>query len=238
MLVFVLVIHFCLRVRLVSRGTLIHLSLEGSVWWDAKFYPNVMDCSEKDPKNITDIACIFGKTFQVSSSQIFPHNLLLLSQGGLLPNKEVGGILDLTSSLEAKFGARSSQAHQIRGKIWEVLSPQDAKVGEKSQFWGHIWNTEGKIWGICHLYFWRQNWDSIKNFRGKFWGQAPRPPNMKVSPLGLLYSIYIQCPTPKVHIYTKIRKNLLPFSISHPWRKRFDRNVGLTPHIFRSESPS
>ena len=38
-----------------------------------------------------------------------------------------GGGLDLTSSLEAKSGARFSQVHQIRGKIWEVLLPQDAK---------------------------------------------------------------------------------------------------------------
>ena len=48
------------------------------------------------------------------------------------------GGLDLTSSLEAKFGARFSQVHQIRGKIWEVLLPQDVKVGEESQFWGHL----------------------------------------------------------------------------------------------------
>ena len=33
-----------------------------------------------------------------------------------------GGGLDLTSSLEAKFGDRSSQIHQIRGKTWEDLS--------------------------------------------------------------------------------------------------------------------
>ena len=33
---------------------------------------------------------------------------------GVLPNKEVGG-LDLTSSLEAKFGARSGLVHKIRG---------------------------------------------------------------------------------------------------------------------------
>ena len=33
--------------------------------------------------------------------------------------------MDLTSSLEAKFGARSGQVHQIRGKTWEVLLPQD-----------------------------------------------------------------------------------------------------------------
>ena len=48
------------------------------------------------------------------------------------------GGLDLMSSLEAKFGARSSQVHQITGKTWEVLSSPDAKVEEKSQFWGHI----------------------------------------------------------------------------------------------------
>ena len=61
--------------------------------------------------------------------------------GEVLPNEEVGGGgggLDLTSSLEAKFGARSGQVHKIRGKIWEVLSPQDAEVGKKSQFWRHI----------------------------------------------------------------------------------------------------
>ena len=38
--------------------------------------------------------------------------------------------MDLTSSLEARFGARSGQVHQIRGKTWEVLLLQDAKVGE------------------------------------------------------------------------------------------------------------
>ena len=49
------------------------------------------------------------------------------------------GVLDFTSSLEAKFWARSGQVHQIRGKTWEVLSSQDAKVGKKSQLiWGHI----------------------------------------------------------------------------------------------------
>ena len=57
---------------------------------------------------------------------------------GVLPNKEVevrgggGGGLDLTLSLEAKFGARSGQVHKITRKTCEVLSPQDAKVGKKS----------------------------------------------------------------------------------------------------------
>ena len=46
------------------------------------------------------------------------------------------GSLDLASSLEAKFGARFSQVHQIIGKIWGVLLLQDAKIGKESQFWG------------------------------------------------------------------------------------------------------
>ena len=49
-----------------------------------------------------------------------------------------GGGLDVTSSLEAKSGARSSQVHQIRGKTWEVPLPQGAKVGKESRFWGHL----------------------------------------------------------------------------------------------------
>ena len=60
--------------------------------------------------------------------------------GRVLPYQEVwgGGGLDLTSSSEAKFGARSGQVHQIRGKTWEILLPQDAKVRKKSQFWGQV----------------------------------------------------------------------------------------------------
>ena len=63
--------------------------------------------------------------------------IALLKPKGVLPDKEVGG-LDLTSSLEAQFGARSGQVHQTRGKTWEVLSPQDAKVGKSPNFGGHI----------------------------------------------------------------------------------------------------
>ena len=111
----------------------------------------------------------------------------ILIPRGVLPNKEVGGGggLDLTSSLEAKFGARSGQVHQLRGKIWKVLSPQDAKVGKKSQFWGHIWNSEGKIWGICHLYFWRQNLGLQQEFQRQNLGPSP-PPDLLIwkYPLG------------------------------------------------------
>ena len=49
-----------------------------------------------------------------------------------------GGGLDLASSLEAKFGARFSQVHQIKEKIWGALLLQDAKIGKESQFSGHL----------------------------------------------------------------------------------------------------
>ena len=50
--------------------------------------------------------------------------------------------LNLPSGSEAKFGARFSpgfsQVHQIKGKIWELLLLQNAKIWKKSQFWGYI----------------------------------------------------------------------------------------------------
>ena len=58
--------------------------------------------------------------------------------GGYFHIKRWEGGLDVTSSLEAKFGTRFSQIYQIKGETWEVLSPQDANVGKKSLFWGHI----------------------------------------------------------------------------------------------------
>ena len=83
------------------------------------------------------------------------------------------GGLDLTSSLEAKFGARSGQVHKIRGKIWEVLSPKDAKVGKSPNF-GVISEIQRAKFGIFVIYiFGGKIWGSNKNFRGKICGQAP-----------------------------------------------------------------
>ena len=83
------------------------------------------------------------------------RNAIRQGPGGTYILRGQGG-LDLTSSLEAKFGSKSDQVRQIRRKTWEILLPQDTKDGKKSQFWGQISNSEGKIWGICHPYFWRQ----------------------------------------------------------------------------------
>ena len=76
--------------------------------------------------------CIFSEVVRTQSFER-PGGTSILGGGG-----GGRGNLDLTSSLEAKFGARSGQVHQIRGRTWEALSLQVAKVGEKSQFWGQI----------------------------------------------------------------------------------------------------
>ena len=60
--------------------------------------------------------------------------------------------MDLTSSSEAKFGARSGQVHQIRGKTWEVLSPQDTKVGGSPNF-GVISEIQRAKFGVLSLIF-------------------------------------------------------------------------------------
>ena len=64
------------------------------------------------------------------------------------------------------------QVHQIRGKTWEVLLPQDTKVGGKSQFWSKYEIQRAKF-GVFVIYtFGGKIWSSNKNFRGKFWGQG------------------------------------------------------------------
>ena len=59
--------------------------------------------------------------------------------GGVLPIKEVrGGGLGPHIKFGGKRWGKVWPSHQIREKTWKVLSPQDAEVGEKSSFWGHI----------------------------------------------------------------------------------------------------
>ena len=92
--------------------------------------------------------------------------------------------MDLTPSLEAKFGARSGQVHQIRGKTWEILLPQDTKVGKNPNFGVKSQIQRAKFGVFVTYIFGSKIWGPYKNFRGKFWGQGPRPLNMEVPPLG------------------------------------------------------
>ena len=60
-----------------------------------------------------------------------------MSRPGVLPNKKVGGEgggLDLTSSLEAKFGPRSGQVHQLRGKFGKFCHYRTQKLGKSPNF--------------------------------------------------------------------------------------------------------
>ena len=115
---------------------------------------------------------------------------MALSQGGVLPNKEVGGGgLDLTSSLEAKFGARSGQVHQLKleEKLGKFCHHKTQKLGKSPNF-GVISEIQRVKFGVFVTYiFGGKIWGSNKNFRGKFWGQAPLPPNMEVPPGGSLH---------------------------------------------------
>ena len=83
--------------------------------------------------------------FSINAIDVASHR-----PGGYFHIRRSGG-LDLTSSLEAKFGARSGQVHQIRGKTWDVLSPQDAKVGKSPNF-GVISEIQRAKFGVFVTY--------------------------------------------------------------------------------------
>ena len=88
------------------------------------------------------------------------YSVRIYSWGGYFQMRRSGG-LDLTSGLEAKFGVRSGQVHKIRGKIWEVLSPKDAKVGKSTNF-GVISEIQKAKFGVFVIYI----------FGGKIWGKV------------------------------------------------------------------
>ena len=103
------------------------------------------------------------ENFELTFS-IFPRRYFHIRRsGGLAPHIKFGG----------KIWAIVQPISPLRGKTWEVLLPQDAKVGKKSQFCGHIRNSEGKIWGICLLYFWRQNLGLQHEFQRQILGPSP-----------------------------------------------------------------
>ena len=94
--------------------------------------------------------------------------------------------MDLKSSLEAKFGVRSGQVRQIRGKTWEVLLPQDAKVGKKIPMLGSSLKFRGQNLGylspiVLEAKFGALTIISEANFGAKP-PPPPRPPDMEELP--------------------------------------------------------
>ena len=71
------------------------------------------------------------------------------------------------------LGQGPAKFTKIRGKTWELLLPQDAKVGKNPNF-GVISEIQRAKFGVFVTYiFGGKIWGSNKNFRGKFCGQAP-----------------------------------------------------------------
>ena len=138
-------------------------------------------CSSPSNNRIT-LSGILSQ-FSIENIHLFFNTFLLvvhdtyiiaahITPGGYFQIRRSGG-LDLTSGLEAKFGARSGQVHQIRRKIWEVQLPQDEKVGKSHNF-GVISEIQRAKFGVFVTYnIGGKILGSNKNFRGIFRGQAP-----------------------------------------------------------------
>ena len=98
-----------------------------------------------------------------------------------------GGDLDLTSSLEAKFGARSGQVHQIRGKIWESSVTTRRKSWEKVPILESYLKFRGQNLGYLSFIFLEAKFGAPTRIsEANFGAKPPRPPNMEVPP-GLIY---------------------------------------------------
>ena len=100
-----------------------------------------------------------------------------------------GGGLDLTSSLEAKFGARSDQVHQISGKIL------GSSVTTRRKSWvpilGSYLKFRGQNLGYLPFMFLEAKFVAPARISdAKFGGKTPRPANMEVPP-GILQVVYM-----------------------------------------------
>ena len=97
--------------------------------------------------------------------------------------------LDLASTLEAKFGATSPNKKKnlvgcgtTRGKNWDRILGKGSITSILGSY------LKGKIWGTCHLYFWRQNFGALARIsEAKFGTKPSRPLNNEVNPGGGLH---------------------------------------------------
>ena len=92
------------------------------------------------------------------------------------------GSLDLTSSLEAKFGARSGQVHQIRlrRKFGKFCYHKTQKLGKSPNF-GVIFEIQRAKFGLFVIYISDAKFGAPTRIsEANFGAKPPRPPNMKV----------------------------------------------------------
>ena len=104
--------------------------------------------------------------------------------------------MDLTSSLEAKFGARSGLVHQIKEKTWEVLLITRHSSWGKIPILGSNLKFRGQNLGYLSPIFLEAKFGApiricpvskSEEFQRQILGQAPsppppRPPDMEVPP--------------------------------------------------------
>ena len=97
----------------------------------------------------------------------------MIPGGGYLHIRR-SGALDLTSSFDSKFGARSGQVHQIRGKIREILLPQDTKVGKKILILGSNLKFRGQNLEYLSLIFLEAKFGApTRNSEANFGAKTP-----------------------------------------------------------------
>ena len=91
--------------------------------------------------------------------------------------------MDLTSSLEAKFGVRSDQVHQISGKILGSSITTRRKSWEKVPILGSYLKFRGQDLGYLPFMFLEAKFVAPTRISdAKFGGKTPRPANMEVPP--------------------------------------------------------
>ena len=111
--------------------------------------------------------------------------LKLQSQGGTSISGGRGG-LGPDIKFRGKIWGKVQPSSPNKGKIWEVLLPQDGKSWERITIlgaFGVISEIQTAKFGVFVTYiFGGKIWGSYRNFRGKIWGQSPRPPYLEVPP--------------------------------------------------------
>ena len=126
-----------------------------------------------------------GTFFNIQKLYGFGKSLVTSRSKGYFHIKRSGGV-DLTSSLEAKFGAGSNQVHQIRGKTWEVLSLQDAEVGGKYRnFWVKS-EIQREKFLVFVTYILEAKFRALPRIsEANFCAKRLQLPDMEVTPLGI-----------------------------------------------------
>ena len=106
----------------------------------------------------------------------------LASPGGYFQIRRSGG-LDLTSSLEAKFGARSGQVHQTKRKNLGSSVTTRRKSWEKVPILGSYLKFRGQNLGYLSFIFLEAKFGAPTRIsEAKFGAKPLRPPNMDVPP--------------------------------------------------------